>query len=102
MLLVCEVRFPMVAGVAASLSSTINPLSTNFRIVRRRKDHGGCGYSCWWSCGFRFCLIWWQTSSGLTVCPLSLFSVVGWYGGGVSIEVEWGFGRGFLDSNLVS
>jgi len=39
-----------VAGVAASLSSTINPPSKNFRIVYCCKDRGDCGCSRWWSC----------------------------------------------------
>jgi len=38
---------PAVAGVAASLSYTINPPSTNSRIVCRRKNRGGCGCSRW-------------------------------------------------------
>jgi len=33
--------FPMAAGVATSLSFTINPPSTNSRIVFCRKDRGG-------------------------------------------------------------
>jgi len=35
--------FLTVVRVAASFSFTINPPSTNFRIVCRRKDHGGSG-----------------------------------------------------------
>ena len=71
MLLVCG-PYPAAAGVASSLSSTINPPSTNFRIVCCRKDRGGCGCSRWWSCRFRFCLIWCKTPSRVTVCPLFL------------------------------
>jgi len=40
--------FPAAIGVVTSLSFTINPPSTNSRIVCRRKDRGGCGCSCWW------------------------------------------------------
>jgi hypothetical protein len=35
--------FPAAAGVVTSISFTINPPSTNSRIVCRRKDRGGCG-----------------------------------------------------------
>ena len=47
-------QFPVAAGVVASLSCTINPPSTNFWIVWRRKDRGGCGCSRRWSWCFRF------------------------------------------------
>jgi len=41
--------FSAVVGVAAALSFTINHPSTNFRIVCRSKDCGGCGCSHRWS-----------------------------------------------------
>jgi len=41
--------FSAVVGVAATLSFTINPPSTNSWIVCRRKDRGGCGCSHRWS-----------------------------------------------------
>lgn len=45
----CE-PFPTATGVVASISFTINPPSTNSRIVCRHKDRGGCGCSRRWSC----------------------------------------------------
>lgn len=44
------------ASVAVSLPFTINPPSTNSRIVCRRKDSGGRGCSCQWLWCFGFCL----------------------------------------------
>jgi len=68
----------MASGVATSPSFMINPPSTNSQIVCRRKDRGGCGCSHRWRCSFRFCLISWQTSYEVTMCPLflMLFDVV--------------------------
>ena len=40
--------FSVVVGVMTSLSFKINPPSTNFQIVCRRKDRGGCGCSRRW------------------------------------------------------
>jgi len=48
--------FSTTVGVATSLSFTINPPSTNSRIVCRRKNRGGCGCSRRWLWCFRFCL----------------------------------------------
>lgn len=48
--------FPAAAGMVASLSLTINPPSTNFRIVCRRKERGAFGCLRWWPWCFRFCL----------------------------------------------
>lgn len=44
------------AVVAASLSFTINPPSTNSQIVCGRKDRGGWGLFVPVVVGFRFCL----------------------------------------------
>ncbi|KEH18699.1 transmembrane protein, putative [Medicago truncatula] len=57
----CVVRFPAAEGVsvvvvAASLSFTINPPSTNSQIVCDRKDRGGWGLFAPVVVGFRFCL----------------------------------------------
>jgi len=48
--------FPMAIGVATSLSFTINPPSTNSRIVCGRKDRGGWDLFAPMVVGFRFCL----------------------------------------------
>jgi hypothetical protein len=53
--------FPAAPGVMTPLSFTINPPSTNSRIVCRRKDRGGRGCSRRWLLCFRFYLFWWQT-----------------------------------------
>jgi len=63
--------FSAVAGVVTPHSFTINPPSTNSRIVCRRKDRGGCGCLRRWLLCFRFCLFWWQTPR-VTMCSLFL------------------------------
>lgn len=47
---------------------TINPPSTHFRIVRRRKDRGGCGCSCRW--------LWWALVVCCFVCLVCVFLVL--------------------------
>lgn len=78
---------PAAAGVVTSLSSTINPPSTHFRIVRRRKDRVGLRL---FLPVVVVCLVAVYLSSDLVVVLLdlvadSLFVVVcfGWVVGGV-------------------
>ena len=56
-----RVLIPAAVGVVASISSMINPPSTNSRIVCCLKDHDCCSCSCQKLCSFRFCMFgsWW-------------------------------------------
>ena len=65
--------FSAIAGVATSLSFTINPPSTNSRIVCCRKDRSDCGCSCRWLWCFRFCLFGGKPPE-VTMCSL-FFSI---------------------------
>jgi len=76
---ICVIR-AAAAGVTISLPFTINPPSTNFQIVCRRKDRGGCGCSCQWSWCFGFCLFGGRPSRGHCVYS------IGGNGGGVTLR----------------
>jgi len=72
--------FSTAAGVADSLSFMMNPPSTNFRVVCRCKDRGGCGCSRRWPWCFRFFLFGSRAPMSLSVRYLySVCVVVLWW-----------------------
>jgi len=82
-------QFPVAAGVVASLSCTINPPSTNFRIVWHRKDRGGCSRR--WSWCFRFRLFG-ARSAEVNMCfVISTISMLIFVlcGGGGGSRLRW-------------
>ncbi|AES96043.1 transmembrane protein, putative [Medicago truncatula] len=72
--------FPVATGVAASLSFTINPPSTNSRIVCRCKDRGGWGL-------FTTVVVGLCSSSLALVCVSGVVKVFRVFGGSWPVEL---------------